>query len=94
MKCWHALQTVAIRFIGRAAGPATKTPKSAIRLPIQTHGPIKAITRDPLSKKLLAGLSAYYQAAKVRRLASDLPAEAFNLRADKMNAVRAGMSRG
>ncbi len=54
---------------------------------------LQAIARDPLSSELVSGLSAYYRAASLKRLASDLPAETLKLRAEKVQAVQAGMSR-
>jgi hypothetical protein len=54
---------------------------------------LEAIARDPLSEELVAGLSAYYQAARMKRLASNLPAETLKLRAEKVQAVQAGMAR-
>lgn len=53
---------------------------------------LAAISRDPLSSELVNGLSAYYQAARLKRIASDVPVETLQRRADKVQAVQASMS--
>lgn len=51
-----------------------------------------AIARDPLSVDLVNGLSAYYQAAKLHRLTTDLSPDALQLRAQKVQSVKSRMS--
>lgn len=52
---------------------------------------LDAISRDPLSRDLIDGLSAYYQAASLKRLSSDLTPEVLKARRENVLAVRAAM---
>jgi hypothetical protein len=54
-------------------------------------GYLEAIARDPLSAELVDGLGAYYQAAKLERLATGLSAESLQIRAQKVQGVQARM---
>jgi hypothetical protein len=54
---------------------------------------LDAIARDPLSRELVNGLGAFYQAVSLKQIATELSADALKVRMEKVQAVQAVQAR-